>query len=132
VLSGMVRKRECDPKEEGRIRNTVTELFSIPEVVDWFTGSWEVMNEPVICVPGSGERRPDRFMSRGDEAVVVDYKTGAFEAKHKDQVNGYMQLIRQMDYPEVRGYLLYLDPPALIEVKGREDYVQPSLFGQEV
>lgn len=132
VLSEMISLGECDPTDRDRIRKTLQALFQKPEIVDWFSGSWAIMNEPGILVPGSGERRPDRFMTRGNESVVVDYKTGTREQTHLQQVDGYLKLIRQMGYPDVKGYLLYLDPPDLVEVKGPGDFFQPSLFGQGV
>jgi len=131
VLTDMVNRGECKPSDLERIQKNLATLFEIPEVRDWFSGSWEVMTEPVILVPGSGDRRPDRFMHRGQEAVILDYKTGSAEPEHIQQVSGYMKLIRQMGYPGIKGYLLYLDPPQLTEVKGPSGFVQPSLFDQE-
>ena len=48
-------------------------------------------------------------MTRGTEAVVVDYKFGALETeRHRRQVASYLALLRRMGYTEVSGYLWYV------------------------
>ena len=76
----------------------------------WFDGTYRVMNEASI-VDGRGEiRRPDRVLiSRdGSRVVVIDYKFGQRRGAHFTQVRGYMDLLRQMGYPSVEGWLWYL------------------------
>ena len=48
-------------------------------------------------------------LTRGTEAVVVDYKFGALETeRHRRQVASYLALLRRMGYTEVSGYLWYV------------------------
>ena len=51
---------------------------------------------------------------------VVDYKSGEERKGHHRQVREYMELLRQMGYTEVSGYLCYLyEPtPKILQVKG--------------
>ena len=89
----------------------IARTFEDPLVHGWFDGSWtEVRNEHEIIVPGDASvRRPDRVMTRGTEAVVVDYKFGALETeRHRRQVASYLALLRRMGYTEVSGYLWYV------------------------
>ena len=49
-------------------------------------------------------------MTKGTEAVVVDYKFGAVQRKsHAVQIREYMDLLRRMGYRTVRGYLWYVE-----------------------
>ena len=76
----------------------------------WFDGTYRIFNEASI-VTGSGETfRPDRVLiSRdGSRVVVIDYKFGQRRGAHFTQVRGYMDLLRQMGYPSVEGWLWYL------------------------
>jgi ATP-dependent helicase/nuclease subunit A len=119
-------------EEALEVEARIIQLFNIPIVEDWFSGNWEILNETGILVPGRGEKRPDRVMIRGGKVVVVDYKTGVRESKHEKQVESYMKLLSDMGYGNVRGFLLYIDPEFLVEVKSQANLFQDDLTDQEV
>ena len=79
------------------------------EIAEWFDGSWErVLNERDIIYEGKSYR-PDRVMIRGGEAVVIDYKFGLNKPdSYKRQIRFYTQLLKQMGYDKVSGYLWYI------------------------
>ena len=84
----------------------------------WFDGTYRFFNEASI-VTGSGETyRPDRVLiSRsGDRVVVIDYKFGQRRGAHFTQVRGYMDLLRQMGYPAVEGWLWYVSGEEVVRV----------------
>jgi CRISPR/Cas system-associated exonuclease Cas4 (RecB family) len=56
-------------------------------------------------------------MRRGDEVVVVDFKFGRKRQKYHSQVKEYMDLIAQMGYRQVKGYLWYVYLNELEEVE---------------
>lgn len=84
---------------------------------DWFTAPWELRLEEAIYLD-QREIRPDRVMINPEtgEAVVLDYKFGGREAKHKQQVGEYMEALRRIGYSPVRGYLWYARENKLVEV----------------
>ncbi len=125
AISGLQTLGEIQGKDLARVRKSLSPILEMPEIADWFGGNWEVRNEPVILVPGSGERRPDRVMIQGDGAVVLDYKTGIHEPSHRHQLQGYIKTLQRMGYNSVKGFLLYLDPPELVEIKVQEDFFLP-------
>ena len=47
-------------------------------------------------------------MIKGDEAVVVDYKFGREKESYEEQVKEYMELLEEMGYRNVTGYLWYV------------------------
>ena len=47
-------------------------------------------------------------MIKDNEAIVVDYKFGKESDKYKEQVKRYMDLLVQMGYRNVKGYLWYV------------------------
>ena len=54
-------------------------------------------------------KRPDRVMIYEDEVVVLDYKFGEKpQTRYQSQVRNYMNLIVQMGYKQVSGYLWYV------------------------
>ena len=67
------------------------------------------MREDTVLVPKGQEvveKRMDRVMIRGNEAVVLDYKFVAhLSDEHRSQVREYMDIMSQLGYTTVRGYL---------------------------
>ena len=99
-------------EEQQHLRDTIADAFADPLIRSWFAPKWEtVRNEADIIVPReSAVRRPDRVLTKGTEAVVVDYKFGAVQRKsHAVQIREYMDLLRRMGYRTVRGYLWYVE-----------------------
>ena len=90
-------------------------FFEMPEFRKWFDGSWEVMNERSILSKGV-TYRPDKVLIKGDEAMVIDYKSGDRENKHIKQISQYGELLAEMNYSNIRKYLVYLDLKEIEEV----------------
>jgi hypothetical protein len=79
----------------------------------WFDGTYRPMNE-VSIVDGDGEVfRPDRVLVEKGKpvgegrAIVIDYKFGRERAEHRTQVGKYMELLRNIGYTDVSGYIWY-------------------------
>ena len=93
-----------------KIKNLIERALSNPKAADWFTGKYKLYNECSILISNNEEatRRPDRVMIKDNEAIVVDYKFGKESDKYKEQVKRYMDLLVQMGYKNVKGYLWYV------------------------
>ena len=91
-----------------------------PRVSDWFSGRWQLFNEcSILRVNADGnveERRPDRVMTDGRETHVVDFKFGRPHPEYQEQVREYVQLLRQMGLPGVKGWLWYVYSNIIEEV----------------
>jgi ATP-dependent exoDNAse (exonuclease V) beta subunit len=63
-------------------------------------------------------KRIDRLILKDDQALIMDFKSGAEEEGHLKQIKEYIELIKAI-YPDkkVRGYLLYIDELKIKEVK---------------
>ena len=105
-----------------RIETMIRARLADPRVAQWFSPRWKVFNECNILAtdPQSGKpivRRPDRAMYDGQQMVVVDFKFGRQQDSHHQQVREYMQLLAQMGYTSVQGYLWYVYTNKIVEVK---------------
>lgn len=110
-----------ETKTEEEIRTLTRHAFSLPQVKDWYSGSWQLFNECDIIWQENGElrtRRPDRVMMRGKEIVVVDFKFGKPNKKYNKQVQDYMQLLVRMGYAakDIRGYLWYVEEEKILNL----------------
>ncbi|MBQ4540331.1 MAG: Dna2/Cas4 domain-containing protein, partial [Alistipes sp.] len=105
-------------EQASELMRIIEREFCRDEVREWF-GEWdEVRSENDILSAGVvGTRRPDRVMIRGERAVVVDYKFGEEQrAAHHRQVATYAQLLREMGYTQIEGYVWYLSLGQIVKV----------------
>jgi ATP-dependent helicase/nuclease subunit A len=112
IRDGIITGQDREPLEK-----QLTELLSIPEVASWFSPDWNVRTEVPILLPGGAENRIDRLIIKDKNAVVVDFKTGVRKKSDHDQVLDYINILRLMNFTEVKGYLLYLKEKEVVEVK---------------
>jgi hypothetical protein len=63
------------------------------------------------------EQRPDRVMTLGDKAIVLDYKFGAMNERiYFPQVRRYMLLMHELGFKQVEGYIWAAENNELITV----------------
>lgn len=120
AITSVVDEGLIDESEREAVELLVVDKLSNPTVQGWFDGSYSVVNEGDIIIPGEDYRvrRPDRVMLKMDSTVVVDFKFGEVEdEKHKYQVKSYIRTLVSMGYPNVTGYLWYFDHSKVVELK---------------
>ncbi len=86
----------------------ITQKFENEQVKEWFSPKWTLYNERSIITPDS-EFRPDRVMTDGKETIVVDFKFGKPNRSYHEQVRNYVSLLKDMQMPDVKGYLWYVN-----------------------
>ena len=89
----------------------------------WFDDRWNVLNECSILNEDGEEKRPDRVLVSGTDAIVIDYKFGAYSqedtaqlGQYKRQVSRYIDLLTRMGYTNVKGYLWFLSADEVISI----------------
>ncbi len=118
-LNSMRTNGHIGDAEYTTLKSGIVSTLANPLVKEWFSGEWDdVRNENDIILPLSSEiRRPDRVMICGSRAVVVDYKFGELSSSsHKRQVRGYMELLLQMGYSTVEGYVWYVKSGEILKL----------------
>ncbi len=95
-----------------RYVRAVEEAIAMPEVIDWFSGKYRVLNEHNIIYSDAEAHhsvsRPDRIMIDANRAIVVDYKFGQPRTQHRRQLEHYNSLLRSMGFVDVECYLWYV------------------------
>ena len=98
------------------LSTSILKMLENQQVFNWFDKKWKVKTE-VPVIPKSGElSRMDRVMINKDQAIVVDYKTGTPRSQDQKQVKTYVQLLREMGFKDVNGYLLYVENAEVVTV----------------
>lgn len=99
-------------KQAEQIEELARWALAHPHVRDWYDGTWELYNEcSIIYADEAGNlqtRRPDRVMMKDGKVIVVDFKFGKKKQGYRSQVKEYMNLLTQMGYSNVKGYLWYV------------------------
>ena len=103
VRKGLVKQQEVPgiaekiQKIHGQLTLLQKEAIEIVYEAELITNTGEIL-------------RPDLVIIKNEEAHLVDYKTGKKEKQHALQIQAYMQALKTMNYPSVKGTLLYLEP----------------------
>ena len=106
---------------QDRLQKLITDRLNDPRVASWYSDRWTLFNECSILKLNTltdkvEERRPDRVMFDGNEMIVVDYKFGVPKEEHLSQVKEYMNLLSEMGYKNITGYLWYLFSNKMIKL----------------
>jgi ATP-dependent exoDNAse (exonuclease V) beta subunit len=90
--------------------------LSLAEVRPWFAQGVRSLREAEV-IDAQGELlRIDRLIIGGDEITVVDFKVALRSEEHRQQVGLYRRLTEAVFRLPARGYLLYIDEPAVVAV----------------
>ncbi len=117
ALESISREGMIDRKKAELLKPEINRLMQVDMVRDWFDGSWRVIAEQDILTRDGSVKRPDRVMLKSDKVIVVDYKFGRQKSTgHKTQVRKYADILKQMKYKEVKGFLWYVNLGEIVEV----------------
>ncbi|SNU04747.1 ATP-dependent exoDNAse (exonuclease V) beta subunit (contains helicase and exonuclease domains) [Prevotellaceae bacterium MN60] len=109
-----------DEVTANKLTSTLQKRLKDDRVKSWFSDRWKLFNEcSILRLDEQGmveERRPDRVMTDGKETHVVDFKFGRPRPEYQEQVREYMQLLEQMQMPNVHGWLWYVYSNKIEEV----------------
>lgn len=114
VMQGKISKSEGE-----LIFKNIHDAIAHEKIDEWFSGQYNVINENDIIGSAGKIKRPDRIMIKDKKAIVVDYKFGKDDdySNHIQQVQQYLNLLKEMDFTDVSGFLWYVMNNELEEVK---------------
>ncbi len=118
--SVLINRYHQDGDISGDERDTLTEqlnlIFSNTLVRSWFNTGEVIKTEASVISGSDAEKRPDRVLIDGKNAVVIDFKTGAEKPADRRQVQEYQALLQEMGYEKVDAYLLYITQNKVVKV----------------
>jgi len=115
VVRAMVHNGFILLDQESQVLKEAKKILEESRMQNWFDGSWKVINERKIISP-KGNLKPDRVMTKNDETVIIDYKTGSRKKNHEEQMKSYQAVLDQMGYEGIRMYLVYFSEDGIVEV----------------
>ncbi|MEQ8474026.1 MAG: UvrD-helicase domain-containing protein [Marinoscillum sp.] len=116
LLSGIKYKDDLEKYLNLDERLELTAVVEHPGISDWFDPKWTVHTEVPILLPNGDFKRIDRLNEMDDQLVVIDFKTGSKREKDKRQVKEYMDILGEMGYVNLKGYLIYLSELEVVKI----------------
>lgn len=124
-LPSAIRKVESEgvfknEEQKKRIISIVQNALQNDKAKEWFSGKWRVLNERSILTQDKKGNtttiRPDRVMTDGSVLILIDYKTGRYSSKHKEQMTKYIDHLQRMGKTNIKAYLWYVVRSEIIPV----------------
>ncbi|WET00918.1 UvrD-helicase domain-containing protein [Flavobacterium sp. YJ01] len=92
-----------------QVSQTLREIVNHPELAICFNGDDTVLNEQTIVQKEGRILKPDRVVFlENKEAFLLDYKTGAVNAKYQQQIQAYQDAIEDLGYKVLKKALVYI------------------------
>jgi len=114
TIDSMQEEGFLENEEKELIKNKINFFINHPSLKMFYLPDAEVKNEQDILDSSGQTYRPDRIAITPLITAVIDYKTGAQEAKHKTQVDKYAELLKEMGYTHIEKYLVYIDKDLVV------------------
>ncbi|NJW53853.1 UvrD-helicase domain-containing protein [Salinimicrobium oceani] len=109
VLENGKNEGRFSREAESSIKNAVNEVITHPELREYFVAGAVNINERDIITENGLLLRPDRLNFNGNKATIIDYKTGAVNPAHKNQIIEYGEVLEGMDYEVDKRILVYIN-----------------------
>jgi ATP-dependent exoDNAse (exonuclease V) beta subunit len=94
---------------------TIKNIIELPKLKNHFIHGLSVKNEAEIITQMGEVFRPDRVVLNQKNVVIIDYKTGEEQPKHKQQILEYADLLNQMGYTVTEKLLVYIENKKVVE-----------------
>lgn len=69
----------------------------------------------ILC-PDGEVVRPDRVIQQKDLTIIIDFKTGKVDEKHRTQLEKYKEKLAQLGYKKIKAVLIYIENQQIEEV----------------
>ena len=104
VENGLITYDQVD-----QVLKTLKEIVNHPELNVCFDGKDRVLNEQTIVQKEGRILKPDRVVFlENKRAYLLDYKTGAVNAKYQQQIQEYQDAIEDLGYTVLKKALVYI------------------------
>ena len=100
-------------KELPNIKNTINSIIAHPNLSEFYTDEYIIYNEREIVTEDKSILIPDRIAIKNNQATIIDYKTGAREAKYHTQINQYALVLEKMGHIIANKILVYVHLDAI-------------------
>ena len=116
AVQSLVEEGKIPAADIEKISNHIHNLISHPKLNALFSEDKVIRNEADIQVTDGQWLRPDRVVTEGLKAWVIDYKTGEERPDHRKQIESYKSAIAELGFKQVEGLLVYVESENLVTI----------------
>ncbi len=92
------------------LKQLVLQIVNHPKLKHYYTSNYTIYNERDIITQQNIILRPDRVVINSkNEAILIDYKTGIEDKKHKQQLRLYQDVLETMNLTVAKRILVYIN-----------------------
>lgn len=106
-LKTLEDQSEILPESRDIIRDMAERVITNSMYSTWMKNAVSVQNEAWIMTPEGALVRPDKIIVLVDKVLVIDFKTGQAQTKHRKQIDAYKLTLSSMYDLPLHGYLYY-------------------------
>lgn len=115
AFENLIRNGDIANDEIESVKKSIVQVLNHPELAVYFQLGKVIKNEKDIITEDGRILRPDKIILQGNEATLIDYKTGSPDSKYKEQLCTYSDALETMGY-EVRNRLIvYINESVTVE-----------------
>ena len=116
VLQDYLARGIIDNNQISELSRIINSIVLHPKLKKYYKQDLKVYNEVDIISKNKRFLRPDRIVvNRNNEAVIIDYKTGAHNINHVKQLQEYEDVLKEMEIPTKKRILVYIND--IIDIK---------------
>ncbi|PHS66873.1 MAG: hypothetical protein COB12_05430 [Flavobacterium sp.] len=102
-------------EDKETVKNTITAIVNHPDLNRFYNATDKIKVESKIISKEGNILIPDRINIHSDNSVsIIDYKTGAFNKKHENQINAYGLALKEMNYKISEKILIYSSSEGIV------------------
>ncbi len=115
VLERAVTKGKINVDEQIRINTEIQSLFNDDKFARYFSVKGQLNEREIISTEGI-KLIPDKIVLLENETLVVDFKTGQETPNHKKQIQRYIEVLKEVGFPNVCGEIYYTEQKKVLVI----------------
>ena len=101
---------KLNTNQSKELKPIIKAVLNHAELSPYFSSEYVIYNEQDIISKNGTTIRPDRLViTKNNEAVLIDYKTGAYQDSHRLQLLNYKSIIEDMNIIVSKSILIYIN-----------------------
>lgn len=108
VLKKALNAGEIRQEEMPGMKKLMLEIIHHSDLATYFSDEFKILNERDFIDDLGEIIRPDRIALKENHCTIIDYKTGAEQEKHVQQINHYADCLKQMNFQIEKKLLVYI------------------------
>jgi ATP-dependent exoDNAse (exonuclease V) beta subunit len=98
---------------DNETRDLLEGCMSNEDILFYFEPNELLFAERDILCPDGTFIRPDRVIKKLEDVIIIDFKTGKEEEKHKSQLENYKKYLFDLGYQSVKAVLIYIESQSI-------------------